>query len=165
MELLPALKRQSTTFTPLDFTNSPTKSSPSVTKEIDPTLSASSSKNERCLEYELWLWNAHVRAVAFVTSRDPKTKLRGEILSKDLSDAISKPDGLERCDWESVTPPLKPVRFSHCASSRKSNSCTSSAHLRLHICQRPPDPRSLGPPYFRAGSGTPHTLRSIHNAI
>jgi hypothetical protein len=64
MELLPTLKRQSTTFTPPDFTNPPTKSSPPVTEETDPTLSVSSLKNECCLEYKLWLWNAHIRAVS-----------------------------------------------------------------------------------------------------
>lgn len=100
MELLPTLKPSSTTFPPLDFANPPTKNSSPATEETDLTLSSSSPKNERCIEYEHWLWDAHARTEAFVASNGSETRLRGKILVKDLSDAISELDRLKLCDWE-----------------------------------------------------------------
>jgi hypothetical protein len=54
MGLLPTPKPSSTTLSSLDFVNPPTKDSSPATEETDLTLSQSSPKNERCIEYGLW---------------------------------------------------------------------------------------------------------------
>lgn len=100
MDLLPELKSLLVTFTPLDFALPPTSESEPITKGVDLVLAPDSSANARCIEYERWLWEAHARAETFVASQDPDTKVRGQIVCKDLSNAMSELDELKHREWE-----------------------------------------------------------------